>query len=73
MISFRNVCGGVLAILMTFSAMLAIMGIWGMVQGDAVVKLMGTFLVVGGATIGISYVADTFFGRLPPVKTDENK
>ena len=47
LVSFRQVCGIVLGGLMTISALLSIMGIW----------------VVGGSTIGLSYVADSFFGK----------
>jgi hypothetical protein len=53
----------VLASLMSVSALLAVMGIWGVVEGDTVWKLLGTFFVVGGATVGLSYVADAFFGK----------
>lgn len=69
--SFRNVCGVVLGLLMSISALLAVMGIWGMVEGDTVWKLLGTFFVVGGATIGLSYVADAFFGK--KVEKEEEK
>jgi len=59
MVSFKNVCGIVLSILMVFSALLAIMGIWGMVEGS---------------TIGLSYVADTFFSdRKINIKEGESK
>jgi len=63
MFSFRNMCGIVLSCLMSISALLAIMGIWGMVENETVWKLLGTFFVVGGATMGLSYVADAFFGK----------
>lgn len=60
---YRSVCGMVLVLLMTVSAILSILGIWGMVDGDTVWKLLGTFLVVAGMTVGLSYVTDTFFGK----------
>jgi len=63
MMSFRNICGIVLVVLMTISALLAILGIWGMVESEQVCKLLSTFFVVGGATIGLSYVTNTFFGK----------
>jgi hypothetical protein len=61
--NFRQICGIVLGGLMTVSALLSIIGIWGMVEGETVWKLLGTFFVVGGSTIGLSYVADSFFGK----------
>jgi hypothetical protein len=63
LVNFRQVCGVVLGGLMAVSALLSIMGIWGMVEGETVWKLLGTFCVVGGSTIGLSYVADSFFGK----------
>lgn len=60
----RSVCGMVLGSLMTFSAILAILGIWGAVDGDTVWKLLGTFGVVGMTTLGVSYVANSFFGAV---------
>lgn len=69
--SFRNICGIVLGCLMSISALLAVLGIWGMVEGETVWKLLGTFFVVGGATIGLSYVADAFFGK--KVEKEEKK
>lgn len=57
----KVVCGIVLGLLMLFSAALAVMGIWGVVDSASVWKLLGTFGVVGATTVGISYVANSFF------------
>ncbi len=66
--SLRKVCGVVLGSLIAMSAALAVLGIWGAVSGETVWKLLGTFFVVGLTTIGMSYVANSFFGSppLPP-------
>jgi hypothetical protein len=58
---FRNVFGAVLGSLTVISAGLAVAGIWGWVDGDTVWQLVSTFLVIGLATMGLSYVADSFF------------
>lgn len=57
----RKVCGATLAVLTLASAGLAIGGIWGAIPGDTAAQLFGTFLVVGGASIGITYIAEKFF------------
>lgn len=60
---FRQIAGGVLSLLIAASAVLAIGGIWGWIEGDTAGQLFGTFIVTGGATIGLSYVAASFFDR----------
>lgn len=62
---FRKVAGGVLAVLILASAVLAIAGVWGLIQGDTAGQLFATFLVTGGATAGLTYVVETFFGKKP--------
>lgn len=62
---FRRIAGGVLASLILASAVLAIGGIWGFIAGDTAGQLFGTFIVVGGATVGLSYVVSSFFDRAP--------
>lgn len=57
----KNLVGGVLASLVLFSAFLAVGGIWGVIEGDKAAQLIGTFFIVGLATMGLSYVANTFF------------
>lgn len=62
--TFRNVCGMVLSCLLLVSALLAILGIWEVVEEEIVWKLLFTFFVVGGTTVGLSYTVDTFFGKI---------
>ena len=62
--TFRNICGIVLSCLLLISALLAILGIWDLVEGEIVWRLIFTFVVVGGTTVGLSYTVDTFFGKI---------
>ncbi len=59
--NLRTISGIVLAVLTASSAFLAVGGIWGWVEGDTVGQMLGTFFVVGLATIGLTYVAKVFF------------
>lgn len=59
--TLRVVCGAVLAILTLASAGLAIAGIWEMLPGETAAQLFGTFVTVGGTTVAVTYIADTFF------------
>lgn len=61
----KVVCGIVLACLMLSSALLAVLGIWGALDSAAVWKMLGTFAVVGATTVGVSYVANSFFNDKP--------
>lgn len=63
MFTFRNIAGIVLASLTFASSTLAVAGIWGMIEGETVWQLLGTFFVVGLSTIGLSYVTSTFFDK----------
>ncbi len=60
---FKNMTGAILVSLIASSAFLAIGGIWGWVRGDTAGQLIGTFFVVGLATVGASYVSNTFFKK----------
>ena len=59
--TFRSIAGWVLSGLMCSSAILAVAGVWGFIGGETVGQLLLTFLVIGVATIGLSYVTTTFF------------
>lgn len=59
--NFRSITGIVLGILMLVSSILSIAGIWGKVDSETLFSLLMTFVVIGGTTIGLSYIADTFF------------
>jgi hypothetical protein len=59
--TFKIVAGWTLSILTVISALLCIAGIWGWIKGDTVGQLLGTFMVIGGCTIGLSYVMKSFF------------
>lgn len=61
--SFMKTAGVVLIILILASATLAIGGIWGFIRGDTASQLFGTFLVVGGAVIGVSYAVTAFINK----------
>ena len=69
--SLRKVSGLVLIFLMFISTFLAILGIWGMVENDTMWKLLSTFFVIGGATVGLTYVADVFFGKQGETKQEK--
>jgi hypothetical protein len=60
-LTLKNIVGLVLASLTFSSALLAIGGIWGFIQGETVWQMLLTFFVVGMATIGLSYVTTAFF------------
>ena len=57
----KGVLGVILATLTSLSALLAIAGIWGVVEGETVGQLISTFLVLGLATWLVSYVSNSFF------------
>jgi len=61
--TFRQVAGAVLAILVLLSTGLGILGIWGAIPGDTAWKLFGTAIVIGVGVGGTSGVVDTFFGK----------
>jgi hypothetical protein len=62
----KLVFGMILGFLLLLSALLTVLGIWGVIAFGDVWKYLLTFGVVGLTTFGASYVAETFF------KTDQS-
>ena len=59
--ALRRVCGATLVILTVASAVLAIAGIWGAIEGETAGQLFLTFVTVGLTSSGVTYIADSFF------------
>jgi hypothetical protein len=60
--TYQLVIGIVLVLIVLVSAILGLGGIWGWFSGDYSWQVFLTFLVCGGAVIGVSYVAHIFLG-----------
>lgn len=60
---YRKFYGSLLAALMLFAALMAVLGIWGLIGRDAAWQLFASFVVVAMAVMGLSYVTDSFFGK----------
>jgi NADH:ubiquinone oxidoreductase subunit K len=60
---YRKVFGSMLAMLVLLAAVMAVLGIWGLIGEKTAVQLVMTFGVTFGAVMGLSYVAEAFFGK----------
>jgi hypothetical protein len=59
----KLIFGAILGFLLLLSALLTILGIWGVISFGEVWKYLLTFGVVGLTVLGTSYVSETFFKK----------
>lgn len=74
--TFKKFTGYVLVLMIMFSAVLAIGGIWGWIRGDTAGQLFATFCVIGGSAVGLGYATDkflTFPQKEPPCIDPQSK
>lgn len=64
--AYRKVFGSLLALFVLLAAAMAVLGIWGLIGQDVAWQLIGTFGVTFAAVLGLSYVAESFFGKPKP-------
>jgi len=57
----KSLVGLILSTLVISSAFLSVCGVWGVVKGEVAAQLIATFFIIGATTIGLSYVANSFF------------
>lgn len=59
----RKAIGGMIVGMVLASTLLAVLGIWGLVEGDTVWQLLGTLLATGFGLSVAGEVADKYFFR----------
>lgn len=61
--TYRKVFGSLLALFVLLAALMAVLGIWGLIGEADAWRLIITFAVTFAAVLGLSYVAESFFGK----------
>jgi hypothetical protein len=60
-VNIRKLCGVVLIFLLISSAAACLLSVWGQLDEQIMARLLISFSVIGGVTLGTGYILEKFF------------